>query len=210
MVEDSRPLHDAIQVTLKQPAFLVSSPAGQAFGCSNDKQCDITWKVNLENSTCPCSFNNSCCRNGVTLSFWWSWSYTIVPYYRFFLDLGGIYIFYNVKHGNRDMSVRMFGSEDTMWYIKIGLPHDTWSHLAFTMKSGQLTVFINGRCVRRVRSWLLPSGWYPGASALTPRFWLKRTAGNYSFGNLQLWEGAKSAAYLWRLHYEQVLFARRP
>ena len=208
--DDLHPLHDAVQVTLKQSGFLVSSPVGKVFGCSAEKLCDITWKVDLENTTCPCAFNHSCCRDGVTLSFWWSWSYTVVPYYRFFLDLGGIYIFYNVKHGDRLMSVRMFGSENEKWYLKIWLPHDTWSHLAFTMQSQQLTVYMNGRYVRRVGPRPLSSGWYPGASALTPHFWLRRTAGNYSFGNLQLWGGVKSAAFLWRQHYEQILFAGRP
>ena len=203
---DLHPLHDAVHVTVKQQGFLISSPAGQALGCSDDNRCDITWEVDLKNTTCPCAFNNSCCRNGLTLSFWWSWSCTIVSYYRFFLDFGGIYIFYIAKH-NDLMSVRMFGFEDTEWYFRIWLPRATWSHLAFTTQSQHLIVYINGRYSRRVGSKPLPPSWYPGASALIPRFWLRRTDGNYSFGNLQLWEGARSAAFIWRHHYEQLLFA---
>ena len=204
----AQPLYNTVRVTYRKPGVIVPSPAGQAVGCSSNTPCDIKWNVDLKNSSCHCAFNNSCCRNGVTLTFWWSWSYTIVPYYRFFLDLGGIYLFYNVKHLDHIMSIRMFRSENEKWYLTIWLPYDTWSHLAFTMQSQQLFVYMNGRYVGRFGSRpLLPSGWHPGASALTPRFWLMRTAGNYSFGNLQLWEGVKSAAFLWRQHYEQVRFA---
>ena len=46
--EDLHPSHDTVQLTVKQPGFLVSSPAGQATGDFDNIFCDIKWNIDLE------------------------------------------------------------------------------------------------------------------------------------------------------------------
>ena len=206
----ARPLHYSVRVKLRKPGLKVACPEGQAIGCSKNNPCDIRWKVDLQNSTCPCAFNNSCCRGGVSFSFWWWWSDEVVSWYRHFLDFGGIYVFYNAI-GNPVLKSRFLdGADSNQWYKENALPHNTWNHLAFTMKSSQMIAYLNGRCVGKSRSRILPLYWFPDSSAMHPRLWLKQTDGAYSFGNFQLWEGQKSAAFVWRQYYEKVLIANEP
>ena len=48
VVPDLHPSHDTVQLTVKQPGFLVSSPAGQATGYFDNIFCDIKWNIDLE------------------------------------------------------------------------------------------------------------------------------------------------------------------
>ena len=206
----AQPLHDVVRVQWRKKGFRVTSPAGQAIGCSESKPCDITWVVDLQNSTCPCVFNNTCCRDGVSFSFWWRWNDAVVAWYRYLLDLGGIYIFYNANDSPK-LKHRFYGGTDSeQWYGKSTVPYNTWNQLTFTMKSSQVITYLNGRCIGKGESRILSLGWYPELSVLHPRFWLKQIDGDYSFGNLQVWEGKKSAAFLWRQYYEKILLASEP
>ena len=198
------PLHGNVSITIKSKGTAVDSPAGPAIGCSNDMPCDITWKVDLKNNTCPCAVNISCYENGVTLSFWWTWDFLDVPHYRFFIDLGGIYTFYNPSNGFQALAYRIYGSRDFQWYNNLRLPHGSWRHVVIMVQSSVMTVYYDGRFYGTRGATKAGDSWFPGASELLPRLRLKSVPGNYSFGKLYLWENKQSAAFLWRQHYEDV------
>ena len=204
-----QPLHNTVRVKFKKPGFQDIFPGGQAIGCSDSASCDVKWKVGTKDIVCTSAFNYSCCRNVVTFSFWWSWKYVYVFNYRYFF-LGGIYMFYVRGKGSGLLAFRLFGgSEDFQWYYQIAIPYRTWNHLAVTMKPGKLTTFLNGRYYGSRRKRTLKLDWYPGTNTLHPRFWLEETGGAYSFGHLQMWEGSKSVAFLWRLYYETLILVGR-
>ena len=199
------PLYENVVVTMNSQGSVVSSPAGPAIGCSDDMPCDITWKINPKNKKCPCAFNISCCENGVTLSFWWSWDFLNVSYYRTFIDFGGIFIFYDPDHGFRDMSYRIYGSRDLQWFNKLHLPFGSWRHVVIMIHSSRMTVYYDGRFYETMEvTGVAADKWFPGENELLPRLRLKSVAGNYSFGKLQLWENKQSAAFLWRQHCEDI------
>ena len=202
--ESVRPFHDQVNVKLNSPGIMVTSPFGRAVRCSMDNPCDITWYVDIGNISCPCAFNISCCANGVTLSFWWTWDFLYAPTYRYFLDFGGIYIFYNVKRGYRPMSYRIYGSQKYQWYNNINLPYGTWCHVVIIIQSTRMTVYMDGRYRGGRGLSSKHPGWFPGSASLTPRLKLKNVAGNYSFGNLHVWENKQTALFIWRQHYEEI------
>ena len=199
-----RPLHTNVDVQITRPGTAVTSPAGPAIGCSDDTRCDIKWEVYLESNSCPCAFNISCCTNGVTLSFWWHFNLTSAVYYRLYLDIGGIYVFYIRSYTANVMSVRVYGSRDLQWFNYIPFPNGLWRHVVIMIMSNEMTMYLDGR-YRDTRG-VAPGdlNWFQGATELTPRIWLKSTTGKYSFGKLQLWENKKSALLVWRHHYEEL------
>ena len=202
--ESVRPFHAEVNMNLNRPGAMVTSPFGRAIRCSKDTPCDITWEVDIRNTSCPCAFNISCCANGVTLSFWWTWDLLDAPSYRFFLDFGGIYIFYNPKRSYRPMSYRIYGSQKYQWFNNIHLPYGTWRHVVIMVQSTRIIVYLDGRY--RGHRGLVGTrpGWFPGSASLKPRLRLKNVAGNYSFGNLHVWENKQTAVFLWRQHYEEI------
>ena len=101
------PFHKHVEFKLNRPGTLVKIPARAAIACSEVQQCDITWDVTLENNQCRCAFNISCCANCVTFSFWWSWDMLNVPKCRYFLDVGGIYTFYNTRNSHQSLVYRV-------------------------------------------------------------------------------------------------------
>ena len=46
--------------------------------------------------------------------------------------------------------------------------------------------------------------WFAGTAQLTPRLILRTVTGNYSLGNVHIWENQQTASFLWRQHYEEV------
>ena len=197
------PLHSKVFVTITHSGNVVDSPAGKAIGCSQTTPCDITWEIDLGNSTCPCAFNISCCANGITLSFWWYWDFHSYPHYRQFLDFGGIFIFYNPPNGYKHLSYRIFRYDDFQWYYNIGIPYGSWHHVAITLQSSKMNLFLDGRFLGTRNSYS-PNKPTTKGKTLTPRAILKSTTGNYSFGTLHVWEKEQSAAFVWRQHYEEV------
>ena len=202
--ESVRPFHDEVNMKINRPGTMVTSPFGRAIQCSKGTPCDITWEVDIRNTSCPCAFNISCCANGVTISFWWTWDLLEAPSYRFFLDFGGIYIFYNPKRSYRPMSYRIYGSQKYQWFSNIHLPYGTWSHVVIMVKSTQMTLYMDGR-YRGSRGLVSKHpGWFPGSASLKPRLRLKNVAGNYSFGKLHVWENKQTAVFLLRQHSEET------
>ena len=198
-----QPLHNNVVRAITSPGVTVPSPAGPAIGCSDDAQCDIKWEINLGNNTCPCAFNISCCTNGVTISFWWSWGIPNESYYPLFLDIGGIYIFYNVNY-KPSMAYRIYGSPDEQWYSSIPVPFGTWQHVAIMIHITQLTSYVNGRFYRSRGLGGNAVDWFPRATTMNPEIWLKPIDGNYSFGKMHLWKNKQTALFLWRQHYEEI------
>ena len=199
-----RPYHKNVNVALNSPGTAVASPVGPAIGCSDATRCDIKWEIDLANDTCPCAFNISCCTNGVTLSFWWYWNLSSIDYYRHFLDVGGIYVFYKPSGGNHELRYRVYGPSDKQWFNIIPVPNVSWLHVGITLQSTRMTLYLDGRFHSSRGSIDLDSGWFPGATSLTPHIWLKPATGNYSLGKMYLWENGQSALYIWRQHYEQL------
>ena len=183
------PFHKYVNIKLDRPGTFVDSPAGTAIACSHVKRCDITWKMDLKNNNCPCAFDISCCANGVTLSFWWRWAMLNVPYFRFFLDLGGIYTFYNPHGSYLPLSFRVYGSPNRQWWYDLSPNYGKWQHVVIMIQSNRMSVYIDGSFndeygLIRVD----PNGWFPGSKSLIPRFKVNRVDGNYSIGKLHIWE----------------------
>ena len=123
------PFHKYVNMKLNKPGTVVASPAGSAIGCSKGNPCDITWKVDVQNEECPCAFNISCCANRFTLSFWWSWDQLNVPVYRFFLDYGGIFVYYNPKNSYLEMSLRLYRYPNNQWLCNSNPVYGKWQHV---------------------------------------------------------------------------------
>ena len=204
--ESVRPFHDQVDVKLNSPGITVTSPFGRAVRCSLDNPCDITWYVDIGNISCPCAFNISCCANGVTFGFWWTWDLLNATSFRFFLDFGGIYIFYNVNKGpkTRQLSYRIYGSQKYQWYHNIDLPYGTWRHVVITVQSTRMTLYVDGRYHGSRGLVGQDPSRFPESANLTPRLRLHNVAGNYSFGNLHVWENTQTALFIWRQHYEGI------
>ena len=156
----------------------MTSLAGPAIGCSDETRCDIKWEVGLWNSTCPCAFNISCCTNGVTLSFWWYWNLSSIEYYRYFLDVGGIYVFYKPS-GNHGMHCRIYVSSERQFFSVIPLPNGAWRHVTIVVHADD-SIY---RWEISYTQGVIVSGssWFPGATRLTPQIQLTPATGNYSF-----------------------------
>ena len=152
----------------------VTNPTGPAIGCSKYTRCDITWKVVLENDPCPCAFNISCCTNGLMLSFWWNWDLLEIPRYRYILDFGGIYNFYNPQNAYRAMSYRIYGSTDRQWFNNIPPKFGAWQHVVILVQSKKMTVYLDGRFYMDRGLTSARNSWFSGAKTLTPRLfdWL--------------------------------------
>ena len=112
--------------------------------------------------------------------------------------------FYIRTHTTNVMSYRVYGSWDLQWFNYIPLPNGLWRRVVIMIVSNEITMYLDGRYHNN--RGVSPGGlnWFPGATKLTPRIWLKSTTGNYSFGKLQLWENKKSALFVWRHHYEEL------
>ena len=190
------------------PGIDVESPAGSAIGCFEDNLCDIAWNAELGSNPCPCAFNISCCVNGLTLSFWCYWDLLIAPSsYRYFFDFGGIYRFYQPGINYPVMNYRIYGSPDRNWWSNIPPHFGTWKHIVIMVQSTNVTVYLGGR-FHEEKGLIPPSnGWFPGATRLIPRLKLNRCKGNYSFGQLLMWENWESKrnpVFLWRQHYDEI------
>ena len=202
-----KPFHDTVKVRTNKPGTPAASPAGSAIGCSKYARCDITWKVVLGNNPCPCAFNISCCTSGLMLSFWWNWDLLEIPKYRYILDFGGIYNFYNPQNTYRAMAYRIYGSSDRQWFNNIPPKFGAWQHVVILVQSKKMTVYLNGRFNMDKGLTSARNSWFPGATKLIPRFKLKRVDGNYSFGQLLMWgnlETKWNPVFLWRQHYEEI------
>ena len=199
-----RPFHNNLDVSITNPGTVVLSPVGPAIGCSDAIRCDIKWEIDLTSDTCPCAFNISCCKNGATLSLWWYWNVPIVSHYQFFLDVGGIYVFHRRRDGKYPLFYCVYESSHTQWFNIIPVPNGSWRHVGITLQSTRMTLYLDGRCHGSRGMIGTNSAWFPGATSLTPRIWLKPATGNYSLGKMYLWENGQSALFIWRQHYEEL------
>ena len=203
-----RPFHDSVHAIVNKPGIVVASPAGPAIGCSEDTLCDIKWNVELGNNPCPCAFNISCCVSGLTLSYWWKWDLLQTSSYRYFLNFGGIYRFYQPGVHDLGMNYRIYGSPDRKWWNTIPPQFGTWQHVVIMVQSTTMTVYLDGRFyMEKGLSTADINKWFPGATRLIPRLELSRVEGNYSLGQLltwENWESKRNPVYLWRQHYEEV------
>ena len=202
-----RPIHDIVNVITNKPGTIVASPAGPAIGCSDDTPCELTWNVALGTDQCPCAFNISLCPSGLSLSFWWHWERLEIPRYRFILDFGGIYNFYNPENDILPMSFRVYGSPDRQWWHNVPPIFGTWQHVVIMVKSTRMMVYVDGRFLINKGLTSADNSWFPGATKLTPPFKLKPVQGNYSLGQLLMWgnlENKWNPVFLWRQHYEEI------
>ena len=79
------------------------------------------------------------------LSFWWNWDLLEIPRYRYILDFGGIYNFYNPQNAYRAMSYRIYGSTDRQWFNNIPPKFGAWQHVVILVQSKNMTVYLDGR-----------------------------------------------------------------
>ena len=126
---DLRPLHDDVRVTiqLNRAGAPKEGPAGTVIGCFKDNTCDIRWDIKVDDVSCPCAFNFSCCKGGVTVSFWSYWDFLSYPGYRGLVRLGNSMNFVHPSGGFRAVTFWVKSEHYLYWHKYFTF--NAWSHI---------------------------------------------------------------------------------
>ena len=191
-----QPLYHRGDVTVTGYPRVVKGPFGSAISLT--KLDRVVYRFDVSEPF-PCPFDILQCQDGFTLSLWIQLKNVTQGLHRVYLKLGNNVILkkYIAPHVVRFNAL----ADNYKWYNEVYVA-EKWIHIAVIWKLTESFSYMNGQKMFKYA----PGN--PDISVVSNnelQFSSDSNPGDFSIGNVELWSGAKSPLFIWRLYQEGLL-----
>ena len=202
---DVHSLFDRSLVTIIWPLLIghpkaVISPVGPGIRLSKDDQ--VEYKFPLSKPW-PCPFYIKQCSTGITLSFWFRWSYVVTTYQKWYVSLGQCFYLYRADSIKNNLIALRWNDDRekaNSWYGGLAATPRKWTHITWVVNHTYAFWYRDGMIGKSRPKKKSPNLRCGVGKKL--KLNAKLNKGDFSLGPIQLWAGRKSPMLIWILFQE--------